>query len=124
MIAQATVFTVETTPSHLASPIGQSHQRTISQNHQKFLPRLQEDDLANQFRHVELNDGAKTTNIDKSPQQSRRPIVYFSTEFDVIATEDEEWEPPVRREWDEWEDKDKANAQVYWTRERLLKRTI
>ena len=50
----------------------------------------------------------------------------------MIATNDEEWEPPVRREWDEWEDKvnaqdtwtteDKASAQVYWTKERILKR--
>ena len=52
-------------------------------------------------------------------------------ELDVIATDEEEWEPPVRREW-EWEDKlnvqdvwttgGKAKSQVYWTRERLLKR--
>ena len=55
------------------------------------------DALANQFEEVELDDGAKTANIDKSPQS--RQIVYFSTEFDVIATEDEEWEPSVRREW-------------------------
>ena len=52
---------------------------------------------------------------------------------EVIATKDEEWQPPVRREWDEWDDKvnfqdnrmkedDKGIAQVYWTRERLLKR--
>ena len=33
----------------------------------------------------------------------------------MIATEDEEWEPPVRREWDEWEDK--VNAQDDWTTE-------
>ena len=55
------------------------------------------DALANRFGQVELYDGAKTANIDKSPQS--RQIVYFSTEFDVIATEDEEWEPSVRREW-------------------------
>ena len=43
--------------------------------------------------------------------------------------DDEEWEPPVRREWedkvnaqDTWTEEDKANSQVYWTRERLLKR--
>ena len=51
------------------------------------------DALANQFGQVELNqlnDGAKTSNIDESRQS--RPIVYFSTEFDVIATDDEERE--------------------------------
>ena len=52
--------------------------------------------------------------------QISQPRVYFSTEFDVIAMDDEECEPSVIREWDEWEDKvsaqddrtmeDKANA--------------
>ena len=66
---------------------------------------------ANQFGEVELNDGAKTVNIDGSCSLS------FSTKFDVIVTKDRyiKWEPPVRREWDEWEGK--VNVQDNWTKE-------
>ena len=43
------------------------------------------DALANQFGQIELNpENAKIPNIDESRQS--RPIVYFSTEFDAIAT--------------------------------------
>ena len=52
------------------------------------------DALANQFGQVELNqlnDGAKTSNIDES-RQSRPIVPLHSTEFDVIATDDEERE--------------------------------
>ena len=74
----------------------------------------------------------KPANIDESAQSGNRPKVFISTEFDVITTDDEEWEPPIRREWDEWDDKvngqdqwtleDKTHSQEYWTREKLLER--
>ena len=39
--------------------------------------------------------------------------IFFST--DAIATDDEEKEPPIRRKWDDWDDK--VNAQEGWSME-------
>ena len=47
-----------------------------------------------QFGLVELNNGAKTLKVDESRQS--RPKVYFSTEFDAIAMDDEDVDKVTR----------------------------
>ena len=50
---------------------------------------------------------------------ARRPRIltnpgpkFTSPPSSTLLTDDEEWEPPVRREWDDWEDK--VNPQDNW----------
>ena len=77
-------------------PLDSQAQMGTTSKNQKFSPRLHKvtvplspDALANQFEQVELNDGAKTASPRILTNRGNSGLkVYFSTEFDVIATED------------------------------------
>ena len=59
-----------------------------STGQQRTRPILKLNAKDDKIVQVDLNDGAKTSNIDKTRQSW--PKVYFSTEFDIIARDDEE----------------------------------
>ena len=59
---------------------------------QVFASTTDPDNLADKLGQVGGSDDAKNNTVN--PVESR-PKVYFSTKFDIIATDDEECEPPI-----------------------------